>query len=335
MKGFVVSGQQGTLECVPVPTPGEGEALVRVLITGVCNTDLEIMKGYMGFSGIVGHEFVGIVETAPPENQNLVGKRVVGDINLCCWNADACWTCACGGDRARNHCPKRTVLGILNKDGAYSERLTLPVRNLHVVPDNVSSENAAFCEPLAAAFRIVEQKLVASTDKVAIVGDGKLGILITEVVGRSVAAAGGPKPVLFGRHPDKMGLVTPLAQVETALAEKALPDKAGSFDVVIDATGSPTGLDLARALCRPLGTLVLKSTCAAGTDFNTAPFVVDELKIIGSRCGPFPPALELLASGLDLTPLITATYPLSEVGEALKHAATKGTMKIQLRISDN
>ena len=170
--------------------------------------------------------------------------------------------------------------------------------NLHVVPDNVSTENAAFAEPLAAAFRIVEQELIGANDKVAIVGDGKLGILIAEVVGRHVANAGGAtKPILFGRHTSKMSLVSAAASIETGMAEQALPARAGSFDVVIDATGSPAGLDLARALCRPLGTLILKSTCAAGTDFNTAPFVVDELKIIGSRCGPFPPALELLASG--------------------------------------
>lgn len=307
---------------------------MRVLIAAVCNTDLEIMKGYMGFAGVVGHEFVGIVESAPEDAAHLVGKRVVGDINLVCGDTKGCFTCMCGGARARNHCPVRTVLGILNKDGTYCEKLTLPVANLHVVPDNVSTENAAFAEPLAAAFRIVEQELIGANDKVAIVGDGKLGILIAEVVGRHVANAGGAtKPILFGRHASKMSLVSAAASIETGMAEQALPARAGSFDVVIDATGSPAGLDLARALCRPLGTLILKSTCAAGTDFNTAPFVVDELKIIGSRCGPFPPALELLASGLDLTPLISATYSLSEASEAVAKAATKGTMKVQLRVS--
>jgi len=202
-----------------------------------------------------------------------------------------------------------------------------------VVPDNVSSENAAFAEPLAAAFRIVEQGLIKPTDKVAVVGDGKLGLLIAEVVGRFLAAAGGLKLTLYGRHHDKMSLVSAKASIETCLADSALPEKEKAFDVVCDATGSPAGLDLSRSLCRPLGTLVIKSTCAAGTDFNTAPFVVDELKIIGSRCGPFPPALELLASGLDLTPLITATFPLESVDEALNKARTKGTIKVQLRVS--
>lgn len=340
-KGFVVAGDKATLEDVCVPIPAEGEALVRVLIAGVCNTDLEIMKGYMGFAGIVGHEFVGVVEQAPPAHAALIGKRVVGDINLCCWDkpplrpAAGCATCAFGNDRARNHCPNRTVLGILNKDGTYQEKLTLPVINLHVVPDNVTSENAAFTEPLAAAFRIAEQNLVAKDDRVAIIGDGKLGILIAEVLGRHVAKLGGTHRVtLFGRHADKMALVSSAAQIDTAMADTALPDKAGSFDVVVDATGSPQGLDLSRALTRALGTLVLKSTCAAGTSFNTAPFVVDELRIIGSRCGPFPPALALLAEGLDLTPLIAATYPLSAVGDAVAKAGTKGTLKVQLRVSE-
>ena len=335
-KAFVVRGESGSIEDVPVPTPGPGEALVRVLVAAVCNTDLEILKGYMGFCGVVGHEFCGVVEKAPPLHNSLIGKRVVGDINLCCWNEQQdCQTCALGGDRARNHCPKRTVLGILNKDGTYCEWLTLPVVNLHVVPDNVSTENAAFAEPLAAAFRIAEQNLINKDDRVAIVGDGKLGLLISEVLGRHLVALGGAhKPTLFGRHMDKMRLVSPAAQIEPALADSALPASASTFDVVVDATGSPAGLDLARSLTRPLGTLVLKSTCAAGTSFNTAPFVVDELRIVGSRCGPFPPALKLMASGLDLTPLITATYPLSEAAQAVEKARTKGTIKVQIRVSE-
>ncbi len=332
--GFVISGTTAELKAVPVPVPAEGECLVRVLIAAVCNTDLEIMKGYMGFAGVVGHEFVGVVESAPAGHEGLVGKRVVGDINLVCGNVESCFTCACGWDRARNHCPVRTVLGILNKDGTYQERITLPAKNLHIVPDHVSSETAAFAEPLAAAFRIVEQKLVTPADKVAVVGDGKLGILIAEVLGRTQAESGGPNVVFVGRHPEKMALVSAAAAIETAASDTVLPSRAASFDVVVDATGSPAGLDLARSLCRPLGTLVLKSTCAAGTDFNTAPFVVDELKIIGSRCGPFPPALELMASGLDLTPLITATFPLSEAAAAVAKAATKGTIKVQIRVHD-
>ena len=334
MKAFVVKGDEAALEEMAVPSPKGSDCLVRVLIAGICNTDLEIMKGYMGFAGVVGHEFVGVVEKAPAGHEALVGKRVVGEINLICRDVANCKTCAFGMDFARNHCPNRTVLGILAKAGTYAEMLTLPVENLLVVPDNVSTENAAFAEPLAAAFRIVEQGLIkGATDKVAVVGDGKLGILIAEVVGRHAAAAGGPKPVLFGRHERKMALVSKEAAIEPAMADAALPTHAHGFDVVVDATGSPGGLDLSRQLLRPLGTLVLKSTCAAGADFNTAPFVIDELKVVGSRCGPFQPALDLLASGLDLTPLIDATFPFSEAKEAVAKAGTKGSMKVQLRVS--
>eukprot|EP00929_Paragymnodinium_shiwhaense_P044559 TRINITY_DN22841_c0_g1_i1.p1 TRINITY_DN22841_c0_g1~~TRINITY_DN22841_c0_g1_i1.p1 ORF type:complete len:338 (-),score=51.22 TRINITY_DN22841_c0_g1_i1:155-1168(-) len=333
MPCFVVSGDTASIQEKPKPTPGPEECLVRVLIAGVCNTDLEIMKGYMGFAGVVGHEFVGVCETAPAGHEALVGKRVVGEINLAC-RASSCGTCARKDDRSRNHCPTRTVLGILFKDGTYAQYLTLPVHNLLVVPDNVTTENAAFAEPLAAACRITEQGLIAAGDKTAIVGDGKLGLLIAEVLGRHAAATGCPPPVLFGRHEAKMKLLSAASKVNAALADTALPEKAGFFDVVVDATGSPAGLDLSRQLCRPMGTLVLKSTCAAGTEFNTAPFVIDELKVIGSRCGPFQPALDMLASGLDLTPLIAKTFPLSEAAEAVKLAGTKGTMKVQLRVSD-
>mmetsp|Transcript_21704 Transcript_21704/g.67977 ORF Transcript_21704/g.67977 Transcript_21704/m.67977 type:complete len:348 (-) Transcript_21704:6-1049(-) len=323
MKAFVVEGSRASVEERAVPRPGPGEALVRVLIAGICNTDLEIMKGYMGFAGIVGHEFVGVCEEAPAGYEALAKKRVVGEINLACRD---CETCAGGGARGRNHCPRRSVLGILGKDGSYAEWLTLPAANLHVVPDGVSTENAAFAEPLAAAFRVVEQGIVGESDRVAVVGDGKLGLLIAEVLGRRA-----PATALFGRHPDKMALVS--APVEKALAADALPTRAATFDVVVDATGSPSGLDLSRQLCRPLGTLVLKSTCAAGADFNTAPFVIDELRILGSRCGPFKPALDLLAAGLDLTPLISATFTLDRAAEAVARASQKGTMKVHIRAS--
>lgn len=321
MDCYVVEGTAGSVQRRPLPELQAGDALVRVLIAGVCNTDLEILKGYMGFAGVLGHEFVGICEEAPTRPE-MVGKRVVGEINLAC---AACGVCAGGGARARNHCPTRTVLGIMNKDGAYAQYLTLPVANLHVVPDHVSSQNAAFMEPLAAACRILEQGLVKPGDRVAVVGDGKLGLLCAEVLGRQQPA------VLFGRHPEKMKLLSSAAQVECRAPEEATP---GLFDVVVDATGSPAGLDLSRQLCQPLGTLVLKSTCAAGADFNTAPFVIDELRVVGSRCGPFDTAMKLLEEGLDLTPLITATFPLAEAEAALALARTKGTIKVQIRVSE-
>lgn len=338
MKCYVVDGSEHSLQERPRPVPADGECLIRVLIAAVCNTDIEIMKGYMGFAGIVGHEFVGVVESAP-EGCDLLGKRVVGDINLCCHSA-TCGTCVLGGDRARNHCPVRTVLGILNKDGTYAEYLTMPTVNLHVVPDSVSTENAAFMEPLAAACRIIEQGLVAAKDTVAVVGDGKLGLLIAEVLGRHAVERGGPQVVLVGRHMDKMTLVSSAAKIRPALSDEAKSGgvefvQAATFDVVVEATGSPAGLELSRQLCRPMGTLVLKSTCAAGTNFHTAPFVVDELRTIGSRCGPFPPAMALLTAGLDLTPLITATYPLEQASEAVSRAQQKGCIKVQIRVSSD
>eukprot|EP00038_Savillea_parva_P014562 m.11330 g.11330 ORF g.11330 m.11330 type:complete len:329 (-) comp2837_c0_seq1:2321-3307(-) len=323
MKAWVVSEDKSTLQTVPVPSPGKDDALVKVLIAGVCNTDLEIMKGYMGYTGILGHEFVGEVVKCDGK-PDLVGKRVVGEINLACCRTDACTVCALGGVKARNHCGNRTVLGILKKDGTYGDYLTLPIRNLHVVPDNVSTENAAFAEPLAAALRIHEQQVVQPGDSVCVVGDGKLGLLCAITLARH-----GHNPVLVGRHADKMKLAPGATAV---LASDALPKMAGSFDVVVDATGNPDGLQLSQQLCTPLGTLVLKSTCAAGTTFNTAPYVIDELKIVGSRCGPFDAALEMLSAGLDLTPLITETVPFAEVERAIELAKTRGTLKVQLKM---
>eukprot|EP00967_Tisochrysis_lutea_P106894 scaffold164303_cov32-Tisochrysis_lutea.AAC.1 len=334
MQAFVVDGSACSLCERPVPTPAEGEALVRVLIAGVCNTDLEIMKGYMGFSGVVGHEFVGVVESAPQAHEQMVGKRVVGDINLACCKA-TCSTCSRGGDRARNHCPNRTVLGILGKDGTYASYLTLPVALLHVVPDHISTENAAFTEPLAAACRIVEQGLISPGDAVAIVGDGKLGLLIAEVVARFASSNRCPIPALVGRHPERLTKIPSADSLTFIDSVQASPSHDKKFDVVVDATGSPEGLKLCTALTRPMGTLVLKSTCAAGADFNTAPFVIDELVVAGSRCGPFPEALRMLATGLDLTPLIDATLPLSEATKAVETASKKGILKVQIRVSSD
>jgi threonine dehydrogenase-like Zn-dependent dehydrogenase len=294
------------------------------------------MKGYMGFSGILGHEFVGVVESLAAGSvgvgASLIGKRVVGDINLSC---AACGVCSVGDDRSRNHCPNRTVLGILAKDGTFAEYLTLPVANLHVVPPGVSDEQAVFVEPLAAACRVVEQGLISnqgigdgsssSFSSIAILGDGKLGLMIAEVLGREhttwrhslppSSSVETPPPVLFGKHRHKLNFVAD-SGVECRLVSELFEGGAqqqqqqqqlgsegatlkgefmGKFDVVVDATGSPAGLSLASSLCRPMGTLVLKSTCADGEAFNAAPFVINELRVVGSRCGPFPKALELLA----------------------------------------
>ena len=326
---YVVSRKDGaTLQTnYPVPVPGHDEALIRVLIAGVCNTDLEIMQGYADFSGVLGHEFVGIVERAPPNHESLIGQRVVGEINITC---GACTICETGGAIARNHCKNRKVVGIRYRNGTYCQYLVLPVRNLFTVPDSIRSENAAFVEPLAAAIRVIEQGVVNADDRVAVVGDGKLGLLLAEALGRHVKRQ---RPILFGRHRRKLALVSDVARVETRLVSEALPSCAAHFDVVVDATGNPDGLEISRQLCRPLGTLVLKTTCALGSSFNTAPFVIHELRVVGSRCGPYEPALRMLAEGLDLSPLIEATFPLEQVDQAVEAAGTKGALKVQIRCS--
>jgi threonine dehydrogenase-like Zn-dependent dehydrogenase len=360
---------QGKVISIPKPLPEPGFALIRVLRAGVCNTDLEILQGYMGFHGVLGHEFVGIVEDigdcADKEalKSEWIGKRVCGDINVGCASCRVCEktldvTCC---QMSRNHCPNRTVLGILNRNGTMAEYLTLPTRNLHVVPDDISDEEAVFAEPLAAACRIVEQELISydpkRPDAVAILGDGKLGLMIAEVLGREYAQKTGfstGRPVLFGKHQHKLDLVKG-SGVDGRMVSECKDDDAfngvaeahsAKYDVVVDATGSPAGLSLAAGLCRPMGTLVLKSTCAAGEQFNAAPFVIDELKVVGSRCGPIDKALELLDlketsastnagnQSLRVTKYITKSFPLSKADEAIKCAAEKSTMKVQIICSE-
>lgn len=368
MLAFCVNKQGGgQVKTVPKPTTiPPNFALIRVLRAGVCNTDLEILQGYMGFEGVLGHEFVGIVEqvndgsnrsTVTGTDSEWVGKRVCGDINVGCHQQE-CFVCQGALDddccqMSRNHCPKRTVLGILNHHGTMAEYLTLPITNLHVVPDDMSDQVAVFAEPLAAACRIVEQQLISydtttRVDKVAILGDGKLGLMIAEVLGREHVKHFGQQnsqyqpPILFGKHQHKLDLVADSGvavmfvsecQDSTAFTGVA-PDYAAKFDVVCDATGSPAGLSLAAGLCRPMGTLVLKSTCAAGEKFNAAPFVIDELKVVGSRCGPIDRALKLLPQ-LQVTKYITKTFPLAQADEAIQCAAEKSTMKVQVICSES
>lgn len=285
MLAFVIEkpGEKGKVLEIPKPTPGPGEALIQVLRAGVCNTDLEILQGYMGFTGVLGHEFVGrVVEVNTNDEsvkQQWLGSRVCGDINVGCSSCSVCQNSEHLDEKcsqmSRNHCPTRTVLGILNKDGTMAEYLTLPVSNLHKVPDSVDNATAVFSEPLAAACRIVEQRLVSyeptRPDKVAILGDGKLGLMIAEVLGRehvrclgSDDASTHPKPVLFGKHPHKLDFVKE-SGVDCRLVTEAIDDSsfngvssqhAAKYDVVVDATGSPAGLKLAAGLCRPMGTLV-------------------------------------------------------------------------------
>jgi threonine dehydrogenase-like Zn-dependent dehydrogenase len=297
----------------PEPPQGPGEARVRVLQAGVCATDLAILAGYMGFAGVPGHEFVGVVEASP--DPAWVGMRVVGEINAACGH---CPTCV--GENPR-HCPHRTVLGIQGRDGAFAERLSLPLENLHPVPDGVPDQAAVFVEPLAAAFRIPEQVDIGPDTRVHVLGDGRLGLLITQVLKTT-----GCRLTLAGRHADKLALAQGWG-IATADAGADLPPA----DVVVDATGSPAGLARAVALTRPLGTVVLKTTCAEAPPFNPAPIVIHELTVVGSRCGPFGPALAALAAGtVDVAPLVAATYPLEDGERALARAATPGTLKVLL-----
>lgn len=327
---FKTSVGKPELKTVPVPEPGPGEALVKVLRAGICNTDLEILKGYAGFEGIVGHEFVGRVEQINSDSKYdiSVGQRVAGEINAICNDCDICN----GPDpyRKRNHCPNRTVMGIVNRDGTYAEYLKLPVQNLITIPDNVSDKSACFIEPLAAACRIVEQGLVTKGSKVAIVGDGKLGLLITEVMVQQQCDV-----TLFGRHWNKMNLCSDsIKKVLSDGSEEVTNKYRDQFDVCIEVTGNMGGLMFTAEITRPLGTVVLKTTCASGgTEFNTSPFVVKEINLIGSRCGPFPDAVNYLKDGkIDVDKLITKVYPFSDAISAIEHAGRKGTLKIQLQM---
>lgn len=306
MKALRVRDGQVRLEDVPAPQPTEGEALIRVALAGVCNTDIEIVRGYMGFEGTLGHEFVGVVEAC--DDASWIGKRVCADINVACGACDLCTT----GDP--HHCPDRTVLGIVARDGVFAERVTLPTRNLVPVPDSVPDESAVFSEPLAAAFEILEQVDVESSSRVLVLGDGKLGLLCAMALRTT-----GCDLTLAGRHPAKLALLTGV-RTRTELDELG-------FDVVIEATGSPNGLAEALARVRSRGTVVLKSTYAGQPTVDTNRIVVEEIRIVGSRCGPMHRALEAMASGaVDPRALIHDRLPL-EVG-ALDRARERGTLKV-------
>jgi threonine dehydrogenase-like Zn-dependent dehydrogenase len=313
--------EDNALRLADVPAPArEGEALVRVSLAGVCNTDLEIVRGYASFSGTLGHEFVGVVERAP-EAPELEGRRVVGEINAGC---GACELCRAGDSR---HCPARTVLGIHGRDGAFAEYLRLPSANLLPVPDELTDERAVFTEPLAAAVGITERVSVGAGERVAVVGDGKLGLLCAQ----ALKVLTGARVSLVGRHRSKLEIAR-RREIETFEAEE-LPDSARrAFDVTVEASGSPRGFETALRLLRPRGTLVLKSTFQGTTEMNAAPIVVDELSIVGSRCGRFAPALELLSRGLvDVDSLVHEEFPLAEGVRALARAAEPGVLKVLLR----
>jgi threonine dehydrogenase-like Zn-dependent dehydrogenase len=289
-------------------------ALVKVHLAGICSTDLQILRGYMSFTGVPGHEFVGSVREGPGD---FIGKRVVGEINFGCGECDFCRR-----DLSR-HCPKRSVMGILNADGAFAEYVSVPVANLHLVPENVSDEEAVFTEPLAAAFEILTQIQLNPGDDVLVLGDGKLGNLCAQVLRLT-----GAKVTALGKHADKLALIKK-SGVRTILLSDWQPHQ---FDVVVEATGSSSGLELALGVVRPRGTLILKSTIAGKHEVSLAPIVVNEINVIGSRCGPFPDALDALAEKrVSVTPLIEKIYSLTEGVEAMRHAAQSGARKVLLR----
>lgn len=298
----------------PTPIPPAGEALVRVLRAGVCNTDLELVKGYMNFKGVPGHEFVGVVERADGRAE-LIGRRVAGEINAAC---GVCPTCRANRPA---HCPHRTTLGLAGRSGTFADTVVLPFENLHRLPDSISDDQAVFVEPLAAACEVPDQVDIRPTDRVAVMGDGKLGLLCAQVV-----ALTGCDLIVVGRHAANLDLLkrrgltttTDLADLERA-----------SFDLAIEATGTPGGYAAARQLVRPRGTIVLKSTYHNEIQVDLTRVVVDEVTLIGSRCGPFPPAIRLLANHLiDVEPLIQARYSLDEGLAAFERAAQKGTLKV-------
>lgn len=316
MKALRVEKGRASLDDVPLPQ-ADGEALVRVIKSGICNTDLEIVRGYAGFSRTIGHEFVGVVEECE-DARHLVGKRVVGEINVGCGECVRC----IGGDS--RHCPTRTVLGIHGRDGAHAEFLTLPARNLIEVPGSVSDSAAVFAEPLAAAYAVSERVEIRAEAKVAVIGDGKLGLLCAMTL-----ALDAPYVTLIGKHPEKLAIARK-RDIEVILVDK-VKNLGRSFDTVVEASGSESGFALALELVKPWGDIVLKSTFHGEIRFEPARVVVDEISIVGSRCGRLAPAVELLASKrVSVDDLITEVQPLENAVAALGRAARKGVLKVLL-----
>jgi threonine dehydrogenase-like Zn-dependent dehydrogenase len=324
-------GKLSRLE-IPQPRFRQGWALVGVRLAGVCNTDIEILRGYHAFRGVPGHEFVGEVAEvrgSAQEKRQWLGKRACGEINVSCsayGYKPLCDFCKRG---LKTHCARRSVLGIVNHDGAFAEYLALPLENLHVVPDSVSDERAVFVEPLAAACEILEQIQIRNFREAAVLGDGKLGQLIARVLRTAL-----PRVVMYGKHEKKLALArrAGIATKKVRGDQSDLRRVKESYRLMIEATGSPSGLALAQHMTEPRGMLVLKSTFHGAAPVETWPIVVKELTVVGSRCGPFAKAIVLLQSGkVDPTPLVTRTFPLAEASAAIKFAQRAGVMKILLR----
>jgi threonine dehydrogenase-like Zn-dependent dehydrogenase len=314
VRANVLDQDDRLVENHPAPSTAPGEVLVRVRRAGVCETDLQLVKGYMGFRGVLGHEFVGVAESGP-----FAGRRVVGEINCACGGCDVC---AAG---LPTHCPNRTVIGILNHDGAFADLVAVPQRNLHLVPDSLSDDVAVFAEPVAAAFQIPAQLHIRKDDRIVVLGDGRLGNLCAQVL-----AGLSDHVLVIGKHPEKLALLDRRG-VSTALLVDVPRERMAT--IVVDATGSDSGLPMALALVRPRGTIVLKTTVAGTQTLAWAPIVIDEISIVGSRCGPFDKALEALEAGrVDVTALITDRLPLDRGVEALERARTRPVLKVLLEV---
>ena len=333
MQAFSVSAGKLKLTSKPLPKLRPGWVLVRVRLAGICNTDVEILRGYHAFRGTPGHEFVGEVVdvrgVSGSVKKKWLGRRVVGEINVSCAAYGYRPVCSFCRRGLKTHCERRTVLGIVNHDGAFAEYLALPLENLHAIPDSVSDEQAVFVEPLAAACEILEQANAKQFREVAVLGDGKLAQLIALVLRTAV-----PHVILYGKHESKLAL----ARSAGIKAKKVRGDTSDlkrveeSYGFVVEATGSPSGFRLAQQMTEPRGTLVLKSTFHGAASMETWPMVVKELTVIGSRCGPFPRAMALLRSGqVRPAPLITRTFPMSEAPTAMRFAQKPGVMKVLLK----
>jgi threonine dehydrogenase-like Zn-dependent dehydrogenase len=332
VKAFRVAGGKLKAVTAPLPKLRPGWALIRVRLAGICNTDIEILRGYHGFRGIPGHEFVGEVceirGVSARERRRWMGRRVTGEINVSCaaYGFPLCSFCRRG---LLTHCARRTVLGIVNHDGAFAEYLALPLANLHRIPNTISDEQAVFVEPLAAACEILEQVKRSKFAEAAVLGDGKLAQLIARVLSTVIS-----RVVVFGKHDDKLALIRGARIMTKRVAGDAndLERIKRMFPLVVEATGSPGGLTLAQHMTEPRGTLVLKSTFHGAAPVETWPIVVKEITVIGSRCGPFAKAIALLrSSAVDPTPLITRTFPLTEAPAAMQFAQKSDVMKVLLK----
>ncbi len=315
MRAIVLDRDQVTVrDDHPLPILADGEVLVRVMRAGICETDLQLIRGYMGFRGVLGHEFVGLAESGP-----FAGRRVVGEINCSCWK---CETCLAGRP---THCPHRSVIGILNHDGAFADVVAVPQRNLHVVPDSVPTDLAVFTEPLAAAFQIPAQLSLHREDRIVLLGDGRLGNLCAQVLARLC-----DRVLVIGKHTEKLAILRQLG-LETCLLENQPRERLA--DVVVDCTGSESGLPTALQLVRPRGTIVLKTTVAGTQTMPWAPIVIDEIRVVGSRCGPFDRALAALEQNeVQIQPLISNRFELSNGLAALERAQSKDVLKVLLDV---